>query len=281
VRPGEASRPTAGPERDTPYLVKDQEFLRALASNCGGAFVTVARAIGKPWRVDDDLLLADLGFPIASPPNNATLLRDPEAGGGSESIARRVLEFFEASPGGGFQVWSLWPTLDLSPFGFSSSEAPCMIREAGGEARPAAAELEIEEVSDDAGLVEVWPIVSEVFTGGRAEERLWVERTLSDDYRVWVGRVDGRPVTTATAYVSDGYVGIYAVGTLPDARGHGYGEALTWSATLCRPELPATLQASSMGRPVYERMGYRTVALFTVWQREDRVLHTVAPAVRE
>jgi hypothetical protein len=37
---------------------------------------------------------------------------------------------------------------------------------------------------------------------------------------------------------------------------------------MSRPELPATLQASSMGRPIYERMGYRTVAEFTVWDFE-------------
>jgi hypothetical protein len=42
---------------------------------------------------------------------------------------------------------------------------------------------------------------------------------------------------------------------------------MTWAATMSRPELPATLQASSMGRPIYERMGYRTVAEFTVWDR--------------
>ena len=48
----------------------------------------------------------------------------------------------------------------------------------------------------------------------------------------------------------------------------GYGEAVTWAATLCLPELPATLQASPMGRPIYERMGYRTIAEFTVWDLE-------------
>ena len=44
---------------------------------------------------------------------------------------------------------------------------------------------------------------------------------LDDDFRVWVGRVDGRAVTTAAAYISDGYVGLYAVATTPDARGRG------------------------------------------------------------
>ena len=91
---------------------------------------------------------------------------------------------------------------------------------------------------------------------------------LGDDFRVWVGRVDGRPVTTATAFIDEGFVGIYAVATARDARRRGYAEAVTWAATLCRPDLPATLQASEMGQPVYERMGYRTIADFTVWERD-------------
>jgi GNAT superfamily N-acetyltransferase len=62
--------------------------------------------------------------------------------------------------------------------------------------------------------------------------------------------------------------GIYAMATAPAARGRGYGEAITWAATLCRSDLPATLQASDMGLPVYTRMGYRTVAEFTVWDRD-------------
>jgi hypothetical protein len=71
-------------------------------------------------------------------------------------------------------------------------------------------------------------------------------------------------------YVGAGFVGIYGVATPPDARGRGYGEAMTWAATLCRPDLPATLQASPMGRPVYDRMGYRTVAEFLVWELDRR-----------
>ena len=245
----------------------DDEELRRLASNCGGAFLTVARAMGKPWREDDDLLLADLGLPVPAPPNNATLTRVPKD---PDDIARRALDFFGGSPGGGFQVWSLWPSLDLSSHGFSGGETPCMVRDAGGVARAAPKELGIEEVSDDAGMFEAWSVVRIVFMGGRVREPFWDARVLSDRYRVWIGRVDGRTVTTATAFMSDGYVGVYAVGTLPEARGRGYGEALTWAATLCRPDLPATLQASEMGAPIYERMGFRTVASFNVWLRDHR-----------
>jgi hypothetical protein len=46
------------------------------------------------------------------------------------------------------------------------------------------------------------------------------------------------------------------VATLPDARGKGYGAAVTWAATLHAPDLPSLLIASDMGRPAYERMGY-------------------------
>jgi hypothetical protein len=73
-------------------------------------------------------------------------------------------------------------------------------------------------------------------------------------------------VTTATAFIDDVFVGLYAVATTRAARGHGYGEAITWAATMCRPDLPATLQASELGGPVYARMGYRTLADFTVWE---------------
>jgi hypothetical protein len=88
---------------------------------------------------------------------------------------------------------------------------------------------------------------------------------IGHDYRAWVGMVGDNAVSTATAYLSDGFVGVYAVATVEEARGRGYGEAVTWSATLCEPELPATLQSTSLGRPVYERMGYQTVTTFTVW----------------
>jgi GNAT superfamily N-acetyltransferase len=250
----------------------NEDHLRALASNCGGYYVAGARATGRPWQIDDDLMLSDLGLPVAAPPNNASLTRRPDD---SERIARRTLEFFSASPGGGFQVWSLWPSLGLSPHGFTSFRTPCMVRDADGEGETPPRELEILEVADDAGVQETWPILNEAFLGGRSPSRLWDDRVLSDDFRIWLGRVDGRAVTTAAAFIGFGYVGIYAVATLPDTRGRGYGEAITWAATLCRPDLPATLQASEMGRPIYERMGFRTVADFTVWTRKDRVLDTV------
>ena len=55
------------------------------------------------------------------------------------------------------------------------------------------------------------------------------------------------------------------VATLPEGRGKGYGAAVTWAATLARPELHALLIASDMGRPIYERMGYVALERWTLF----------------
>jgi hypothetical protein len=66
--------------------------------------------------------------------------------------------------------------------------------------------------------------------------------------------------------MSDGVAGVYNVATSVAARGRGFGEALTWRATLADPSLPAVLQSSAMGRPIYERMGYAITAWCEVWE---------------
>jgi GNAT superfamily N-acetyltransferase len=79
---------------------------------------------------------------------------------------------------------------------------------------------------------------------------------------IYVGYTDGEPVTTGLGYRSGRTIGVYNVATLAAARGQGYGAAMTRRvaadgvAAGCDV---AILQASEMGHPVYERLGYRTV----------------------
>lgn len=140
-----------------------------------------------------------------------------------------------------------------------------MIRPAGGEARPAPPELEVAEVDDDAAARDVQALYAALGLPADFEGTIITPALNDDAFRIWLGRVDGRPVSTAAASVSHGYVGVYGVATDPAARGRGYGEAMTWVATMFRPDLPATLQSSEMGRRVYERMGYEVVAAFHCW----------------
>ena len=85
--------------------------------------------------------------------------------------------------------------------------------------------------------------------------------------RFFLGTVAGRPVATAAGHVAAGVVDVEMVATMPDAAGRGYGEAVTWAATLVETGLPAVLIASDLGRPVYERMGYVAVSRWTFWHR--------------
>lgn len=247
----------------------DEEVLRLAAANCAGAYRTWAARLGRRAELGNDLSCADLELPVSLPPNNATLLREPKADA-SGDLLERIAAFFVERPGGPYQIWSLWPIPSLVEAGPRGEPVPCMIRDAGGPGPAPPDELRIVEAEDRTTVSDAETLIDEVFGARSAPGSLLAPECLDERFRVWVGYVGDRPVATSTAYVDDAFVGVYAVATAPGARGRGYGEAITWAATLCRPDLPATLQASDMGRPVYARMGYRTVTEFTVWDRDRR-----------
>ena len=64
--------------------------------------------------------------------------------------------------------------------------------------------------------------------------------------------------------------GVYAVGTLRDARRQGVGTAATWAAVAAGRALGSetiVLQSSAMGFPVYEAMGFWTVVRYAIFAR--------------
>ncbi len=86
--------------------------------------------------------------------------------------------------------------------------------------------------------------------------------------RFLVGWADGSPVACATVTVTEGVAGIASVGTIPSARGRGYGTEITGAAVEAGRSMGADvafLFASRMGQPVYERMGFRTVVSMPSW----------------
>ncbi|MGA8664217.1 MAG: GNAT family N-acetyltransferase [Thermoplasmata archaeon] len=94
------------------------------------------------------------------------------------------------------------------------------------------------------------------------------DRERGTQNRFLVGYAGGGPVACSSVIVSEGVAGILSVGTTRAARGHGYGTALTWQAVEEGRRLGADvayLSATSMGYPVYERMGFRRVAEYPSW----------------
>lgn len=76
---------------------------------------------------------------------------------------------------------------------------------------------------------------------------------------MFVGYVNGRPASTSCLITTGSVAGVYWVSTLEGFRGRGIGAAISAHAIRIGQSLGcdmATLQASRMGRPVYERMGF-------------------------
>jgi GNAT superfamily N-acetyltransferase len=82
---------------------------------------------------------------------------------------------------------------------------------------------------------------------------------------VYVGYTDGEPVATGLGVRTGRTIGVYNIATIPAARRRGYGAAMSrriavdGAAAGCDV---AVLQASDMGYPIYERLGYRTVVRY-------------------
>ncbi len=240
-------------------------------ANLATAVTAAAERSGKPTRRWDDLAAADLGLALAAPPNGVVALR-PFAPDEVPGMLSRVDAFFEGHRGGGWQIWSPWPLGDLSGAGYESFRIPCMFRPAGLSSegsRMAPAGLEIRDIHSADGLRDSEALLIEAYDVPNTEPgSIYGPGVLEDpSYRLWVGYADGAPVSTSTAYLSGGVVGVYNVATAIAARGSGFGEALTWRATLADPSLPAVLESSAMGRPIYERMGYRITTWCEVWER--------------
>jgi hypothetical protein len=90
----------------------------------------------------------------------------------------------------------------------------------------------------------------------------------SPGIRRFVGYVKGSPVATSAHVTTEGVVGVFFVSTVPGAPRRGYGAALTWAAADDGRREGADvscLQATPMGQPVYENMGYRKVGDDYAW----------------
>jgi hypothetical protein len=160
--------------------------------------------------------------------------------------------------------------LDLQDFGLvPAAPRPCFWRPAAdAHAASVPAELEIVEVRSAAALAEFEQVSAAGFESPLPRGGWHPPAVLEDPrFRVWLGRVDGRSVGAAMAYVGDAVVGVYGVAVRPSARRRGYGAALTWCATRVEPSLPAALQPSTMAAGVYRRLGYAPIGQFTPWHR--------------
>ena len=139
-----------------------------------------------------------------------------------------------------------------------------------GMAAHAAPELEIRRVTDAAGV----DAHREVATAGFGWDRALAVGTACPDLLdrpecvVYVGYTEGEPVVSGLGWRTGRTVGVYSIATIESARRRGYAAAMTARVVADGADAgcdAAALQASEMGRPIYERLGFRTVVEYAAY----------------
>jgi len=268
----DAERP-AGWEPNTPV---SDSLLRMFLVNLTMAFEALGHSLGGRVLQQDHLAAVNVGRP-AFIINSATLLTPLFPARAAEVMS--ALDDFYGFPAGEdpgrVLLFSAWPTPELRDHGWTLlGHAPFMLRPAGGQVQPLPAGLRIEEVRGEDALRAAEEVTVRGFSladiAPRGPGALFHSALLQDErLRMWVGWEGERPVSTAATFVEAGITNVINVATVPEARGRGFGSAVTWHATLADPALPTLLIASDQGRPVYERMGYMTLFRFTLWSRKQ------------
>jgi len=130
----------------------------------------------------------------------------------------------------------------------------------------------------DAKTFDVWgDILAEAFGFGGAlaeyvkQAHAW--HCLADPRRTYfLLHVDGEPVATGLLHDAFGAAGVYGIAVRPEWRGRGLGKAATQVTVqegVRRGAELAVLQATPLGLPVYEGLGFQTLCSFESWTIRD------------
>jgi ribosomal protein S18 acetylase RimI-like enzyme len=224
----------------------------------------------RPHRLveDDGVLLfaGSVDFPAYS---NGVHRADPGVPGAV--VVEKAQEFF-AGLGRGFSLWTRLDPVDADLAAAADAagitafaDSPQMICRHRLPDRDVPPGVEIRLVEDQQGVADYADVTAAAYVslGAPADvNRSHFEgpaALLAPHVRAVVAYLDGAPVGVALILLSHGIAGVYWVGCREEARGRGIAEAVTRHVTNLGFDLGAAnvqLQASTMGEPIYRRMGY-------------------------
>ncbi len=233
------------------------------------SFAVFAEARGdRLARADGFLTMTDAGSPV--PFFNRAILEQPV------DDLDRLLEQLRAfySPGTGstpFLLDSAWPTPDSARARIPADGTPPV----DGAARSRATAGRAAGAPDRRGRERATrgdfehtlaygypaPQLQPVTTA----TVLTTEGRTAKGWRHFVGYVDGGPVAAGSYYVDHQLVRVDNIATVQDVRGRGFGLAITAATIGVDLSKPATLVASDLGRPIYERLGFTAMLRVTYW----------------
>lgn len=262
VVPDEGERLSNGWEPDAP---PDDTLKRRAVLVHASWPIAVAAALGCPARRTDRWAGANVGD--AGELTNPVILTGPVSQQEAAAVVAEVAEL--VPPTTAYFLLNPWLTPDFAPQGLALlGYPPLMVRFPAPRPRRDPDDVRVVEVRDaDTLALAEQVLIAGYPMPGSTPGSVLRPGLLEGATRVWLGYVDGTPVSVAAAHQSAGATLVEYVAALPAARGRGAGAAVTWAATLADPEAPAVLVASDAGRPTYERMGYVALERWTAWLR--------------
>ncbi len=183
-----------------------------------------------------------------------------------------VAEAFERA---GVRAWTVWvPEADaetaagLERAGHALDGAPRFMGMPLDELRepPVEPSLELREREDYAELARI----NEIAYGYPPGDYVAIAEAPMPGSRIYFAALRGEEVCTLGIWPHGDDVVAVWVATLPEARGQGIaGRLLAHGLRNAREDgyETTTLQSSKLGRPVYERLGYRDYGASQMWER--------------
>jgi GNAT superfamily N-acetyltransferase len=200
---------------------------------------------------------------------NGVAYRDPD---GLRSSYDRIAAAYEEL-GAKWTVW-VWPD-DEATAGFLAqrghvldAQPAAMLHDLGDVERPAADALPDWTAEGDWAVV--GPLNDRVYPFGTDSFTRALRRRPSGAIHVYVASDDGEPVGCLLMTDHDGNSDVECVAVVPEARGRGISRHLLGHALADARERgveTSTLVSTVMGYPVYEKLGYRMLGRFQMWER--------------
>ncbi|MFI0445115.1 GNAT family N-acetyltransferase [Actinomadura sp. 6N118] len=159
---------------------------------------------------------------------------------------------------------------DLSHLGMRSWQMPVMLRLPGPVAEPAMEVIRVRGEEDlraaERAVIAGFELAR--FAPYRAGEMFPVALLEQPGVEVFVARLEGEVAGACVTVVVNGFGSHYWVGTPAAFRSRGVGRAVMLGSLAHLVDVPVTLTASRLARPLYESLGFIAATPSTWWSSQ-------------